>query len=119
MDLGSDFPTGKYSMLVSSPGYLTRKFPFIVSITKQKLNTLPDIQLVVGDVDKNNALNILDYDLVTGCYSDFAPPISCNQDQKTGTDLNDDGKVDQTDYNLFLRELSVQSGDAIVQVNNL
>jgi hypothetical protein len=48
--------------------------------------------------------------LLIGCYSDFSPAKSCTSANKLLTDLNDDGNVNQTDYNLFLREISVQNG---------
>jgi len=112
--LGSGFPTGKYSVLVSSPGYLTRKIPRIVTITNAGEVDLGKIHLVSGDVDLNNALNILDYDLIIGCYTDYAPPESCTTADRNSTDINDDGTVNQFDYNLFLRELSVQFGDTII-----
>ncbi len=117
-EVGSGFPTGKYNIFVSSPGYLSNRFSQTLSITTQQVNTLPDIQLVTGDIDESNKLNILDYDLLVGCYSDFAPPIACNQQNKTGTDINDDSKIDQNDLNLLLREFSVQYGATIDQSNN-
>lgn len=110
---GASFPTGKYSVLISSPGYLTRKVPRIVTITNGGDSNLGKVPLVAGDVDEDNSLSILDYDLIIGCYTDYAPPVSCTNEDKNITDLNDDGVVNQFDYNLFLRELSVQYGDAI------
>ena len=72
---------------------------------------MPAVHLVTGDIKIDNALNILDYNILIGCYSDFAPAVSCTADLKEEADLTDDGQVNQFDYNLFLRDLSVQNGD--------
>lgn len=117
-DLGSHFPTGSYNILFKLNKYLNRRISQTLTITKNTHRSLEPINLIAGDSDNNNVLNILDYDLIIGCYSDYAPPVSCTNAQKSATDINDDGKVNQLDYNLFLRELSVQEGDTIVEKEN-
>ncbi len=72
---------------------------------------MPTVTMVAGDVNGDNSLNILDYNLLVGCYSDLLPAISCTQATKVKTDLNDNGDVNQFDYNLFLREITVQTGN--------
>ncbi|MEK7605677.1 MAG: SdrD B-like domain-containing protein [Patescibacteria group bacterium] len=101
---------GAYTMRLITSEHLAKRIP-IIQIIPGNTITVPAVSFVAGDADNNNALNVLDYDLIIGCYSDFEAPVSCTTDSKTRTDLNDDGSVNQTDYNLFLRELSVQNGD--------
>ncbi|HVZ58462.1 MAG TPA: SdrD B-like domain-containing protein [Patescibacteria group bacterium] len=111
LDLGTDFPTGSYNLVIKSDRHLTKRYPQTISITSGTTRTLSPVHLIAGDVDGDNALTILDYDLISGCFSDIEAPVSCTTDNKIKTDLNDDGVVNQIDYNLFLRELSVQNGD--------
>jgi len=109
--MGTTLTSGSYNVKVKAPQYLKKQIAGIQSIVAGQTLAIPTTTLVTGDVNGDNALNILDYDVIIGCYSDFAPPVSCSGTQSTDADLNDDGKVDQFDYNLFLRDLSVQNGD--------
>jgi len=136
---------GNYTVYVGSDYHLIRRVPTIQSLVANQLNQIPQIALIAGDVNNDNQLNILDYNLIMfgGCYSDFgssitpiaptellsptisstssttvvpssAPslaPTGCSAQLKTSTDLNDDGAVNLDDYNVFLREIAVQSGD--------
>lgn len=111
VSLGTQITTGVYTLKVTSPFYLTKRISGIQTLTAGITNTLPQITLVTGDTNEDNALNILDYNMIIGCYSDFGPAASCTVDQKMATDITDDGSVNQFDYNLFLRDLSVQNGD--------
>lgn len=111
IDMGTSLSTGQYNIKVKNNQYLKRLIPGIQSITAGTTNAIPQATLVTGDVNNDNKLDILDYNIIVGCYSDFAPPLSCTQDQKYAADLTDDGNVNQFDYNLFLRDLSVQNGN--------
>jgi hypothetical protein len=84
--------------------------PGIQSLTQGTVNQLPATVLVNGDIDGNNTLNILDYNILMGCYSDFEPAKSCTAANKSLSDLDDDGDVNQYDYNLFLREITNRAG---------
>lgn len=110
VDLGSAITTGSYNVKVKTDQYLASLLPGIQTITAGTVNNLPPTPLIAGDVDNNNVLNILDYNILMGCYSDFAPAVSCTDAQKQMADINDDGVVNQYDYNLFLRELTVHYG---------
>ena len=104
--------TGAYTVKVVSPNYLRKSYPGIVSVTANQTITLPSISLVAGDSNNDNKLSILDYNIIIDCYSDLTPPRNCADSQKKqSSDLTDDGMINQFDYNLFLRELSVQGGD--------
>jgi len=68
------------------------------------------VALVSGDVNNDNQLTNADYDIIMGCYSDLQPAKNCDATRKAAADLSDDGKVNHDDYNLFMREISVQNG---------
>lgn len=107
----NNFPrTGTYTIKVTSSNHLRRQIPGIQNIIPGQNNSTPQISLVTGDSNTDNTINILNYNQLIDCYSDIAPATACNQTDKISADLNDDGNVNQTDYNLFLREISVQNG---------
>jgi hypothetical protein len=111
VSLGSvSLGSGPFNVKVKENTHLRSQLAGFQNITMGTNNTLQAATLVAGDVNDDNALNILDYNLIIGCYSDLAPAVSCNTTNKKFTDLNDDGNVNQFDYNLFIRELSVQVG---------
>lgn len=101
---------GLYTIKVKTDQYLRALFPGIQTLTVGQKKVLPSIALVVGDIDGNNILNILDYNILMGCYSDLLPAASCTDANKLLADIDDDGRVNQYDYNLFLRELQNQPG---------
>ncbi len=103
--------SGNYTVKVTSSDHLRRLIPGPVqNIILGQINNMPQATLVAGDSNNDNVLNILDYNLIVGCYSDFSPAKSCTPAYKLVTDLNDDGSVNQEDYNFFLREITVQNG---------
>jgi hypothetical protein len=110
VDLGTTIATGVYSVKVKTTQFLNTLVPGIQSLTQGTVNQLPATVLVNGDIDGNNTLNILDYNILMGCYSDFLPAPSCSTTNKPLADLDDDGDVNQYDYNLFLREITNRAG---------
>lgn len=110
VDLGNTLATGAYTVKVKAPQYLRTLVPGIQNLTAGISNQLPETTLVNGDINHDNTLNILDYNILMGCYSDFLPAPSCTADNKLLSDLDDDGDVNQYDYNLFLRELTNREG---------
>ena len=80
------------------------------TITAGQENSIAPATLVAGDINNDNTLSILDYNIFIGCYTDFLAATSCTPEQQVATDLNDDGVVNEDDYNLFLRELAAQQG---------
>jgi len=102
---------GSYTIKVHSDYHLTRLVPGIEHLVPDQVNQIPTVELVAGDANNDNQLNILDYNLLLGCYSDLTAASNCNPTTQLETDFNDDGSVNQFDYNLFLRELSTQPGD--------
>jgi len=102
-------PSGKYTVSVTIPKYLQATYPQIITIQSSQTTTLPPLSLVVGDITNDNRINILDYDVLLGCIQNTA----CSQNEKVRSDLNDDGKTDQDDLNLFFREITVFRGDSL------
>jgi hypothetical protein len=110
VDLGQGFATGLYTVKVKADQYLRAIVPGIQTITEAKTNTMPNVSLIVGDINGDNEINILDYNILMGCYSDLLPAQNCTPANNILSDLNNDGAVNEIDYNLFLRELSNVSG---------
>lgn len=110
VDLGNQFTTGLYTVKIKTEQYLRALIPGIQTITAGQQNTLPLVTLVVGDANGDNQINIVDYNLLIGCYSDLLPPVDCQGNNNVLTDFDDDGHVNQFDYNLFLRELTNVGG---------
>lgn len=107
----SPITAGKYSTKIRTDNHLTRLVSGIQNLTADQTNQLPITELVAGDINNDNRLNILDYNLLLGCYSDLSAAPDCNSAKKLAADLNDDDAVNQFDYNLFLREISTQPGE--------
>lgn len=105
----SSLASGNYIIRIGTPGYLIKRVSAVVTITAQQVNHIPSVSLTAGDIDEDNQLDISDYNGLISCYGQKADTPSCSN--KTLADLNDDGVIDGGDYNLFIRELSVQSGD--------
>ena len=110
-DLGTGLVSGNYNVKVKTDQHLRKLVPGFIVLNTGTTIQLPNLTLTTGDANNDNLLNILDYNIILGCYADISPASSCTAAQKLATDFNDDGNVNQFDYNLFLRELSVQSGE--------
>jgi len=125
IDLGPAFQTGNYNIKVKSDRYLRKLAPGIINIEAQKENNIPQTALVAGDVKEDNLLNILDYNILLNCGYGAIDPLpladpnaiynsnNCktHEPYRANVDLEDNGIINSADYNLFLRELSVQKGD--------
>ncbi|HVF69231.1 MAG TPA: VWA domain-containing protein [Xanthomonadales bacterium] len=104
-------PAGSYDIRVGTDRHLIRRLPGIQNITNASASALPAVHLVTGDINDDNKLNILDYNILIDCYTDILPAPSCSDPAKKAiSDTDDDGKTNQTDYNLFLREIANQPG---------
>jgi hypothetical protein len=113
-----------YIIKIKTPRYLKRRIPGIQKITPNRDNRITNIDLVAGDTNNDNALDILDYNAFLDCGYGRINPLpkddsnsvfnskNCqNHTYSDLVDLNDDGIINSADYNLFLRELSVKKGD--------
>ncbi len=111
VNLGS-ISSNSYIITITTPKYLVRQIPGIFNISSGSSISIPQLSLINGDTNMDNKLDILDYNRIVDCFSSLSTARNCADTSKIlATDLNDDSKVEQFDYNLFLRELSVQSGD--------
>ncbi|MGI8420126.1 MAG: T9SS type A sorting domain-containing protein [Candidatus Levyibacteriota bacterium] len=121
LDLSSLAP-GQYIFKVQTDRYLRKQVPGILKIPANK--PLPTTALIAGDANGDNVLNILDYNALLDCgygqinplpNTDPASPFQTSTCQvhtpADNVDFDDNGIVNSADYNLFLRELSVQNGD--------
>jgi Mg-chelatase subunit ChlD len=108
--ISSGFPSGQYVIYVKTDYHLRKQVAGVQTIVSGADNAITPVALVAGDILNENVLNILDYNILIGCYSDLEAAVSCTPAQQVASDLNDDGAVNEIDYNLFLRELSTQPG---------
>ncbi|MEK7571341.1 MAG: dockerin type I domain-containing protein [Patescibacteria group bacterium] len=108
VNLGDTWLGSSYSLKIKTESFLDN-VQTNFAIPAKKKTDVPEVILVVGDVNGDNMLNTLDYNLITGCFSEFATAASCSESQLVASDLNDDGVVNRVDYNLFLREISAQN----------
>lgn len=100
--------TGSYLVRISSPGFLSKKYPGFINVTSGTSITPPELPMVNGNINNDTQLDVLDYNLLQSCYGSKATSSSCTNAQSA--DLNDDGTVGGGDFNLLLREFSVQKG---------
>jgi hypothetical protein len=105
---------GQYLAKMNMDGCLIKQYPGMVTVGSGTTITLPLLPLTCTDVNNDNKLNILDYNLILNCYGSKQTTSACTNPPTTasvGADVNDDGVVDQFDYNLFMREFSTQIGN--------
>jgi N-acetylglucosamine-6-sulfatase len=100
--------SGPYTVKITVNGYLRKEVQGIVTLNPNKPTSLPTLSLTTGDMNSDNELNILDYNMILTCYED-SPKNTC-KNKKNG-DTNDDASVNKTDLNLWLREITQQVGD--------
>jgi hypothetical protein len=119
--LNSTIKAGSYIIKVTVDGHLTRTLGLKTITTGT--NTMQAVTAVAGDIvitpsAEANKLNLNDYNVLMSCMTDsnFDNPDNgalCATDPTYAakSDLDNNGTVDMFDYNLFLREYSVQHGD--------
>jgi len=101
--LPSTVVSGVYTLKASTPSFLLKAIPGILTLTQGQTTTVPTTDLTAGDIYNDNQISLLDYNQILSCFGS-------TQSTCTPSDLDDDGTVGGSDYNLFLRELSVQIG---------
>jgi hypothetical protein len=111
INLGKNWKSGTYTLKVRTPMYLRKQVGSVHTITAGQTYTASEENLISSDVDNDNKLTILDYNLIIDCYTFPGDTPSCDVDDAAFVDVNDDGNNDEFDENLFLRDLSVQNGD--------
>lgn len=112
-DLGNFNQEGQYLILIKSDKYLRKQLPQLLNIAREKINKVPELTLIVGDINNDNLLNIADYNIYKSCFGDKTNTSECIN--KENSDLNDDGKndtrIDLSDFRLLFASFQTQSGD--------
>lgn len=114
----SAFAAGDYQVKIISDGFLQKLYPSVIHIVKKQTIALPPIALITGNIinsgPSQNQLDSLDYNALISCFgvkqSDPTLCLTPPNQTTSGSDINDDGVVDGNDYNLMIREFSVQGG---------
>ena len=107
--LKEGFPTGTYSITVKVPNYIEEPIVNSLAITAGAKNIPVSGNLSTGDIDNNNELTILDYNILISCYIYSPNTGACNQNNRIVSDLTDNGVNDHDDYNLHLRDWSARN----------
>lgn len=88
----------------------------IVSLVSGQTATPTTVNVITGDLNGDNILDLADYNIFLSCYGakqcDPAGPEALQgRRQKQQADLNLDGKVDEKDLNIFYSGLASREGD--------
>ncbi|MFN8591105.1 MAG: M23 family metallopeptidase [Thermomicrobiales bacterium] len=112
-DLSDRVPDGQYWIVLRLPNTLGKNLWIIPMVRNGLTTVLPRVSLKSGDVDDDNILNAFtDYRILAGCYSVHRPPPNCASNaMRGGSDLNDDGRVDYEDHDIFITLFSAVEGD--------
>ncbi len=107
-DLGIELPIGEYGVVISTNRYLRKNFGKLVVVSPTLIYALPKQQLLVGDVNSDNSIDVKDEDIIKECFTNV-PTTRC-QGFSQISDLDDNGIVDEVDYNLLIRNFN-KKGD--------
>ena len=124
VDVPTTLPKDDYVVKVKADNYLRKLMPGFFTIEPGKATVLPKTDLAAGDINGDNQINVLDYNVLYDCgygalkplpivdsRSLFHSQVCESHQERNGSDVNDDGRISASDYNLFIRELSVQTGE--------
>lgn len=106
----TNITSGNYTMTVKMDNFLSARSVGFQTVTTGTPISLPQVSVITGDIDNDDQLDILDYNILISCFGSKLALSSCSAPittQSPGADINDDGKVDGIDYNLLIREFSV------------
>ncbi len=110
--INGNISSGQYLVRVFTNGFIPKQVSGIITITQGQQITIPEVSLVNGDINNDGQLDILDYNILVGCFGSKQSSSSCTvptTTQVAGADIDDDGIIDGADYNLFLREFNLQN----------
>lgn len=96
-------PTGTYDVKVKTDNSLVKDLGIIQLNAGQ--NQANPAQLITGDLNQDNVLSLLDYNIFISCFG----TKQCSQ--KSIADVNMDSKVNEIDLNIFYSGLASRSGD--------
>lgn len=101
-----EIKNGTYYVKVSTDGsFESIVLPQMQDLSTSKLNILPVVGLVFGDVNRDKKFDDNDYTAAIDCMKNK----TCEEDAIM--DINDDGIIDISDYNLFLQTNWKTQGD--------
>ncbi|HSX40031.1 MAG TPA: hypothetical protein VLF68_00255 [Candidatus Saccharimonadales bacterium] len=120
VDMGA-LASGNYRVKIKTDRYLKKLVTGFQTLTAGQSTPVPQTLLTVGDVNGDNVLNILDYNIMADCFDSnhtisdaggkFNSAACQSHAEKAFADLNDDGIIDGVDYNFFESNLSAGNGD--------
>ncbi len=109
--LPEDLAPGAYVVKINTyaglANTLWKRFDGIFNLSPDRDTAMPAVTLVSGDINEDNQINLADYNIILSCINNNG----CDNVKKRLTDLNDDGKTDETDLNIMFAGLSKRSGD--------
>ncbi len=109
LDLGAQFLTGSYTVKLDFDNTLHKSIPGIVSIQQGQAGTsTATIKFVPGDINRDNTIDIQDYNNFMACFRNEA---ICTADMAAMADFNDNGQVDALDRGILLRGFATRNGD--------
>lgn len=103
IDIGNDVPNGTYTLRAKLVNSLKRNLGN-VTVTKNITQVVPVGEVVMGDTNSDNILNVFDYNILVSCHGTRRNTPTCNNDQFV-SDINDDGSIFGEDYSTLLRGL--------------
>ena len=109
-DLGTNVPAGSYQIAFKTNQSITalvredataQQGTLFAATPGVYASVAPQVHdVIVGDINGDNTIDIQDYNLFADCYGEKAALSTCSAAQLA--DLNDDGLVDGVDYILML-----------------
>lgn len=107
--LGSDFPSGTYSVKLRFANTLFKTIPGIIQITSGQNSIIQSLStLISGDLNGDNTLGIIDWTLMISCIKH---ETACTEQVRGLADLNDNGTIDELDVQLLQRGFAIRNGD--------
>lgn len=103
ISLGTTLSAGSYKAKIRLDNTLWKAAN--ITLTPGVLATLPVMELVLGDLDQDNTIGLLDYNILLSCYG------SKQCAEKAQADLNLDGKIDELDLNILYDSFRTREGD--------
>lgn len=105
VNLGTHVSTGSYFIEIKILFNVAKKSETPISVISGQENNVPAVNIFSGDINNDDTLSVLDYNILRDCFTDNLPAMACaDPGKKSQADINNDGRVNQIDYNLFLRE---------------
>lgn len=101
-----DISEGSYQAVVSIDGSLPKFVPGFFNLPAASDITAQQVNLTSGDINLDNTLDILDYNMMIACIQ-----RACSGNAFTYSDLNDDNIIDEKDLNVLLRSFTTRGGD--------